>query len=816
MTVGSVVRGIANAWSLGAIAGIAGDARAAIRGLRRRPAFALMVAGMLAIGMASVTALWSVVDSVLIRSLPFPAGDRLVWFGFRNLRTGELVGPSLPLLERWRRASPGSVAAGWQEMPYDVALPGGPSRVWLAVVSPAFFRALGVRAELGRGITPDDDKPGAPSVIVLSDSLWRGAFGGDPAVIGRPVPVDGIEATVIGVMPRSVSIVTGDAVAWMPVDAQMPFLAGNDSVGLVGALAHVPRGVSPERARVTLERLAPNGAAYGNSHGPTRAAALPLRDVIVGDARPVLVLVLGASVLVLVVGCADAAALLVARASSRRREQAVRRAIGASRARLASAMLVETLALSVAASLAALLLAPALVGAVRQLGVALVPRDAEITVRADAFLVAAGLVFLTTVLSGVIPAFLTTRGDAADVLRGAGGSAETRFVRAYDVLLIAELSLTAMLLIGAGLLAKSVMMLLGSPSGMRTERVLVATVMRPVDPWLRDRQSVRPFVRALTDSLASVPGVSAAAVALSTPAMPGATDDVRAGDDTVSATWNSVTTDYFRLLGTPMLRGRAFDSRDAQQSANSIIVSARLAQRLYGAANPLGRVVWVPDGDHPEAPWQARTVIGEVADVAAPGVTRPRPPDAYLPFARVPVPHLTVLVRSSLPPAAALGALRRLVHALDPAQPVTGGRALDDLLTESAARPRFYLAVLGAFGAAALLLAGAGMFAGVWYIVHERRREIGIRVAVGAARTDVIWLLLSRVAGIVVVGLAIGMCGAWATTRFLRSLLSGVSATDPAVIAIVCGVLVFGTLIAVAGPLLEAIRVDPIRVLRAE
>lgn len=809
-----------DAWSLGSIRETAGDARVAVRNLARHAGLACAIAGMLAIGMASVTALWSVVDSVLVRGLPFPASDRLVWLGFRNPRTGDLVGPSLPMLERLRRASPGSVAAGWQEMPYDIGTPAAPRRVWIGAVSPELFSLLGASPELGRGFTAADDRPGAASVIVLSDSMWRDGFGGDPHIIGRPVPVDGIDATVIGVMPRSLSLLTGDAAAWLPVDAAMPFLADNDSVGLAGAVARLGRGVSPDRVRRALDALAPNGARFGNARGAPRAIAVPLQDVVVGDARPVLLLLLVASVLVLVVACADAAALLVARASSRRPEQAVRRALGASRARLASVMLCETLALSAAASVAALLATPALVALVRHLGGSLVPRDAEIAVRPSAFLVAAGLVFLTTVLSGVVPALLTTRGDAADVLRGgAGTGATTAFVRAYDGLLVAELALTVMLLAGAGVLAKSVVRLLGSASGMRTEHVLVATIMRPVEPWLHDRQSVLPFVRSVLDSLSATPGVDAVAISLAPPAVAGPTARVRAGTDTTTASWNVVTPNYFRVLGTPLLRGRAFDTRDAPAAPDStiaIIVSEALAHRLFGPANPLGRVVWVPDGDHPEAPWQPRRIIGEVANVAAPGVTRPRPPDAYLPFARIPIPHLTVLVRSALPNGASLGDVRRIVRRLDPAQPVTDGRPLDDLLTASAARPRFYLAVLGTFGAIALVLAGAGMFAGVWYIVQERRREIGIRLAVGAAPGHVAALVLARVARLLGAGLAIGLCGAWATTRFLRALLSGVSATDPAVLEIVCAVLVTAALFAVAGPLLEATRVDPIRVLRAE
>lgn len=796
---------------------VGGDVRFAVRNLIRHPGFSWAVAGILAIGMASVTAVWSVVDSVLVRALPFAQADRLVSFGFRDPRTGDLIGPSFPMLDRWRRASPGSMAAAWQEIPYDIGTPGSPVRTWIGLVSPNLFRVLGARAELGRDFSPDDDQAAAAPVVVLSDSLWRNAFGGDPGVIGRTLAVDGIDHTVIGVMQRDVSLVTGAAAAWVPAGAELPDLAANDSVPTVGAVARVGEHDAPERVRRTLERLAPNGARFMTLHGSARAAALPLQDVVVGDARVELVLMFGAAVLVLVVACANAAALLVARASARRREHAVRLAIGASRARLVSATLLETLALSLVASAAALLATPALVALVRRLGASLVPRDVEIAVHADAFLVAAALVVLTTVMSAVLPALLTTRGDAADVLRGSGGaSAPGAYVRAYDWLLVAELAVTLVLLAGAGVLAKSVLVLLGSTSGMRTEHVVVATVMRPVAPWLRDRQSVTPFIRAVIDSLQASAGVAAAAISLSPPAVPAATARVRQGDDTAAATWNTITDGFFRVLGTPILRGRAFDSRDAAASRNTIIVSAGLAHRLFGAANPLGRVVYVPDGDHPDAPWQSRRIIGEAADIVAPGVTRPRPPDAYLPVARFPVPHLTVLLRSSLSAGAALGTVRRVVRAIDPAQPVSAGQSLDGLLTESAARPKFYLALLGAFGAVALSLAGAGMFAGMWYIVQERRREIGIRIAVGAARRDVASLILGRAMRLLAAGLGLGLAGTWATTRFLQALLSGVRATDPTVLAIVCAVLIGGTLLAVVGPLLEAMRVDTIQVLRAE
>ncbi len=367
-----------DAWSLGASGAMAGDARVAVRNLLRHPGFACTVAGMLAIGMASVTALWSVVDSVLVRELPFPDADRLVAFGFHDPRTGGLIGPSLPMLERWRRASPGYMAGGWQEMPYDVATPAGPVEAWVGLTTPDLFRLLGVRAELGRGFMAADDRPGAPPVIVLSDSLWREGFGGDPGIIGRSVAINGIDETVIGVMPRELSLVTRLAVAWLPLDAAIPELAANDTVALIGAVTRVRRRDTPQTVVRMLERVAPNGGRFINVGGKARAEARSLHDVVVGDARPELVLLFSASVLVLVLACADAAALLVARASSRRRAQAVRRAIGANRARLASVMLFETLAISVVASVAALLVTPALVGVVRQLGASLVPRYAEI------------------------------------------------------------------------------------------------------------------------------------------------------------------------------------------------------------------------------------------------------------------------------------------------------------------------------------------------------------------------------------------------------------------------------------------------------
>jgi len=810
---------------------IAQDFRHALRGIRTHPGFAATVALTLSLGLGATTAVFSVIDSVLLRDLPFPAASRLVWAGVVMNRTPELIGPSMPEFKVWsQRSRTISGLAVYNVQAEALSDVETPARISIAQVSAAFFPTLGVRTRLGRAFIADDDRLGAAPVVVLGDSLWRDAFHGDPAIIGRTVTLDGSPVTVVGVMPPDFSFPHMRVAAWVPITPALGFLLNEPKMHMWGAVGRLQPGRTTEQAERELYALSRQLPAdmqrTPDVEGENSARVMPLRMFAGGDVAHVLLLVLGASALVLFVTCANAANLLLARATTRRRDVAIRRALGASRWSIVRRLLIESGMLAFAGGVLGVALAFATTRLVAVLGARQLPRALEISVHGGALLFTLLLVLVTTLLCGLAPALYAARSDAAESLKATASSmSEGRgSARWRELLAVAELSLALVLLAGAGVLAKSVALTLGRGRGIASEHLLVASLMRPLGVWPGDKGPMREFGQQLVARLEAVPGVRAAAISLQIPGDPQATSLLRsvgahsAAGDSLEAKAEVVTADYFRTLGIPLLRGRLFDARlDRPDAPPAIVISRSLAQRFFPHGDPVGQDLLGPgDDSRGPAPPAHYRIVGVVEDIRAQGPD-PRPvPEVYGFFAHEPVPHMTVIMRTDATPAAMSAALRRVVSSLDPGQPVADLRPLDAVLAQSAARPKFYLMVLGAFALTAVLLAVVGLFSVMLMTVRQRIREIAVRMALGADSVQVTKLVLRRGGLLVMAGVAIGLAGAWAATRLLASLLSGVSPTDPAALGAAAVALGVVALIASWLPARAASRVDPVAVLRME
>ena len=813
------------------VADLRQDVRYGMRGMRQRPGFTAAAILTLAVGMSAATTVFSVVDSVLLRPLPFPASDRLVWVGDLASHAPSPVGPTGPVFLDWlSRSASFSDLAAYSTGAANVTHVRVPQRLRVARVTGQFFSTLGVRPARGRALETSDDQQGAAPTIVLSQSAWRELFDADPHAVGKSVMIDGVSAEVVGIMPSGFAFPTRETSAWLTINATAGYLLAAPGVRISGAIGRLRQGVTSEQAQTELRALERQAieARRGDSSasGLSEAFVVSLRDFVAGSARPLLVLVLGASVLVVVVACANVANLLLVRAVARHREIGVRRALGASYARLTRQLLTESLMLALAGGFGGILLSYWFARTIAILGVGQLPRATEIGIHWDVLGFTVGLAGLVTVMCGLVPAIHMRRDDVAQALRSTAlGAMGNRWcLPASELLVIAQLALTLILLAGAGVLGKSVIGLLGAPIGISPSHVLTALIMRPLGEYPANKEPVRQFGRDLVGRLDALPGVRSSAISLVRPGadyIQGVVHTVGTLDqpaDSLLVSYQVVTPSYFRTLGIPLVRGRQFDERDGPAGVPTIMISRVLAARLFPHSDPVGKFLLAPGDDAAGPPAQVRyQIVGIVGDVRDPSMAIPHvTPVVYIPFKRFPVPHMVVLVRSASEPASMAPLLRRVVRSLDPDQPLSQVQNLDELLTESAARPRFYFLLLGAFAAVALVLAVVGLYAIMSLGVRARTRELGVRAALGATRRDVIRLVIGRAAALLVAGVVTGLFGAWAATRLLAGLLAGVGPADPVVFTGVALGLVAAGLVATYRPIRYALGVDATIALRAE
>ncbi|HKK27895.1 MAG TPA: ABC transporter permease [Gemmatimonadota bacterium] len=796
------------------------DARYALRQMRRSPGFAVVAILTLALGLGATTAIYSVVDGVLLRPLPYPHPDRLlrVWhLNTRNDAPREQVS-----FETYRGLVGGvdalDAAAGvsprWS---FVLREPGQPERVQGYWVSASFFDLMGVRPAIGRGFRPDEDRAEGPAVVLLGHALWERKFGGDPGVVGRSIRISGRAATVIGVMPAGFDFPDAGGV-WAPL-AQNPLVGRGRQVRWVDVVGRLAPGATVERARDGIAayfgRLA---RAYPKANGGLRATVQTLYASIVGGVSPALWTLLGGVAFLLLITCANLSNLLLSRAAARRGELAVRRALGAGSGRLVRQLLTESVTLGLFGGAAGTAVAFGLVGVFRSIGPADLPRLEAVGIDLRVLGVAGGLTLAASVLFGLAPALTAAREGVQGALRRtrrgvAGGRSRLR-----SGLVVSQVTLALVLLAGAGLLLHSFVRLNRVDPGFRASGVL--TLQFGLPSGYDDARAV-DFYRRLFDRLEAIPGVTAAGGATRLPLGDALSTrlEIRGRDvpdgDQPDVQFRRASPDYFAAMGIPVLRGRGFDERDGPDAPPVMILSRAAAETFWPGEDPVGqRVRFWYSGMPADAPWLE--VVGITGDVKEFGLDAAAPPVTYVPFSQGPPGSPFVAVHTTGDPSALAAPVRDRLRSLDPDIVIWNVSSMSARVSESVARQRFSLILIGAFGVLALVLAAVGIYGVLAYAVRRRSREIGIRMALGAAGGDVVRMVVSHGLRLTLVGLGLGLVAALLLTRLIRSLLFDVSPTDPLALGGVT--IVLGAVAALASwlPARRATRVDPMTVLREE
>jgi putative ABC transport system permease protein len=803
------------------------------RSLRRSKGYTAVALLTLALGLGANAAIFSAVLGVVLRPLPVRAPDRLVWVGHAHRENGVVAAFSPQDFDDLARATTGGAFSVMADYSYlrglsgmNLTGAGEPLRVPVAGVSGAYFQTLGAAAALGRPLLPADDQPGANHVVVLSNRLWRSRFGHDPAVVGRKVMLDGAPFTVAGVMPVRFELPDREVGIWAPLsltgEDQVPHRRGIRWLSVVGRLAPgvTQRAATAQVATVLarLERQFPE-----SNKGWGRAAVRPLQEVVVGDVRALFAMLFAAVGLVLLIVCVNLANLTVARATGRRRELAIRAAIGATQGRLARQLLVESLVLAVAGGALGLLFARWGVAALAVMGADYLPRagemrlDGVVVVFTLALAVAAGLGF------GLLPALSAAGGGLRESMQPGGGGAGWRRGsghRGAGGLVVLETALATVLLLAAGLLLRSFWQLLHVDPGFRPDSVLMMSITMP------DAKTLGPdagslYSGAILQRLRSLPGVAAAGTSHTAPLAGGgepysfvpegapAPKGMTPEEMIPASGAFFVSSGYFRALGIPLVAGRDFDRRDDEGKAPpAVIVNQALARQLWPGQDPLGKRL--------RSGRLELAVVGVAADVRNDGLAAPPRPAVYgspFIFARS---TLKLFLRTTAPPFAVLAAARRAIWEVNPEQPISEVATLDQVVAAHVARPRLLSWLVGGFGVLAALLAAFGTYGVIAYGVRRRTREIGVRMALGANRSRVVGLVVRQGLAFALSGLACGLVAGLACAPLLGGLLFGVGPADPLTFAAVALLIASAALAASYLPAREAAGVDPLVAIRAE
>jgi putative ABC transport system permease protein len=820
------------------------DFRHAFRMLGRAPLFSALVIATLALAIGANTAIFSVVNAVLLRSLPYSDPNRLVLL---NERLGSMdpFGFSAPDLVAFgeRARSYGGLAA-FRSVEYELSGIDQPERVKAARISASLMDVLGVSPALGRPFTAEEDA-GRQPVAILSDALWRRAFGADKAVVGRSISLDRRAYTVVGVMPAGFTFPNrGPRLNGIPAAVFVPISFSRAELGGFGmnynnsVVARLKPGVTTQQASAEASAVLTQiladvyPSSFRDGGFPALSATVaPMREEIVGNIRRLLVVLLAAVGVLLLIACADIACLMLTRAAARGREMAIRTALGAGRGRVMRLVLVETGVLAAAGGAAGLALAWWLKRAfIAAVGDGL-PRAQEIALDGRVLAFTAGTSIAAALVCGLLPAFESSRQESSGALkegtRGASGGVRQR--RILSTLVTVQFACAVVLLAAGALLIRSFGKLIATNPGFQSDHVISASTSLPRASYPTGA-SIRTFYASLLERVAAMPGVTAVGAATDLPLTVRERraftvenpSRASAGSGAIANDW--VTGQYFEALGARVIRGRALGASDTQTSELVVAINETLAKRYFPGEDPVNRLVaWGGAANH--GPWMR--VVGVIADIKQAGLAKATEPQTWQPWSQVPdvlvastIPglfrSLQLMVRSSVPPTSLVPAIRAEVRQLDPALPVTGVQTLDEIVGASAATQRFNAALLGGFAGVALLLAAVGI-AGVLAIsVSRRTQEIGIRLALGAHPGDVVRMVIRQGMTLVVFGLVIGLPAAFAATRLLRSLLFDVAPHDPisfaAATAILCGV----ALAACAAPAWRASRINPINALRID
>ena len=804
------------------------DLRYGFRSLLKSKSFTLVAVLALALGIGANSAIFSVVNAVLLRPLPFESPEQLMTVQGRDERDGSLSDEhSYPnyIDLRDQSRSFAHVAAYSRSTAF---ITGGeePERVRGLIASADLFPLLGVQPALGRVYTREEEQPGGRRVVVLSYGLWQRRFGSDPKIVGQEIPLGGSPSLVLGVMPRGFNYPLGgeNYDFWMPLASSISpaSLTGRASVSLP-LVARLKAGVPIEQAQAEAVTIASRLATqYPESNAGQSYALKPLHENLVGELRPALLVLLGAVGCVLLIACANVANLLLARAAGRQKEISIRTALGASRWRIVRQLLTESLLLAVMGGTLGLLIAMWGIDLLLAASPADLPRVNEIALdaRAVAFTVATTL--LTGIIFGLAPALQSSKTDLNEALKdgGRGSSEGGARNKLRGALVVAEVAMSLVLLVGAGLLGQSFLRLLNVPPGFNPERVMTLDLTMGRTKYPEAAQQVN-FLQNLLQRVSTLPGVEAAGVVNPLP-LNGNFDAYTfeisgrapaAPGERPGADRRVVSADYFRAMNIPVRQGRAFSERDVRDAPAVVVINDTFARSHFPGMEPLGqRIVFT---DAPNA--SPREVVGVVADVRHAGLDEPAGLEYYVPYNQAPATRVTLVARTtSSDPASIMPALRGAIRELDKDLPLWNVRTMNTLLSESVARRRFNMTLLGIFALVALLLASLGIYGVMSYLVTQRTHEIGIRLALGAQPADVLKMVLKQGMLLVGVGVALGLVCAFVLTRSMSSLLYGVSASDPRTFGVITFILVLVAFAANYIPARRATKVDPMVALRYE
>jgi putative ABC transport system permease protein len=801
---------------------VAQEVRQAARLFRKQPGFALAALGTLAIAIGANTAIFTVVDAVLLRPLPYPQPDRIV--AVDETFNGSLGAVSPVNFFDWQASSHVfERMALYTDATTTFSGPSQAEQITSCLASAALFPTLGVQPAIGRNFVREEDREGRPNVAILSDALWKRHFGGDAKILGSTVRFDSEPYQVVGIMPPGFAFPEGTEV-WLPL-AMAPRQVAATARGAhyMAAVARLRRGVTMAAARAEMDAVAARLAREyprTNEGGGIHVAAL--LDSLVGDARPGLLVLLGAVACVLLIACANVSNLLLARASSRQAEMAIRAALGAGRLALVRQVLTESVMLSSIAAAAGLLLAAWGVPALAVLLPGDVPRLASIHVDGRVLAFTLVLSLLCGIVFGVVPALHGLRTDLRESLGGRrGSSGPIQGNRTRTMLVVAEVALAVMLLVGAGLLLRSFALLSHVNPGFDPSNVASVDLSLPSARYPQVDRIVG-FYESLIAKIAVRPGVQSAGAVMIPPLVGigyGGTFTIEgrsqaANVDEPRAQVRPITADYFRTLRIPVVRGRTFTNRDGLKDAKVAIVSETAARRYWPGEDPIGRRVriHVRMGTDAET---LREIVGIAGDIKGASLDAPARPVLYVPHAQFPAEWMTVVARMAPGAPGGLSILRDAVREMD-REVAADPKPLADRITASVAAPRFRTLLLALFAAVALALACIGLYGVVAYTVARRTHEIGVRVALGAQRPDLIRQVIREAMTPVIAGFGLGLLGALALVRFISGLLFGVRGDDPVTFASALVLLLLAALAACYVPARRATKVDPIVTLRAE
>ena len=806
------------------------DLRYALRTLIKKPGFTLTAIATLAIGIGASTAIFTVVDAALLRGLPYKSPEQLYHL-FEKTPQQQFSQRefSYPDYQDYQQNTSLELAA-YTGGGGIMSGRGEPELVFTPAVSANFFSVLGVEPILGRTFQPGEDKPGGERVAVMTYGMWQSKFGGDTGVIGQALTINGQSYVVIGVLPSSFQFALRNADLWLPYqpnEAQLTrrFMHGTNLIG------RLKPGKTIEQVNSELSVIAKQiEQEHNQSHAGTSMKIVPLQEQIVGDVKPILYVLLGAVGFVLLIACANVAGLMLTRSLSRSKEVAIRSALGASRWRVVRQLLTESVLLSVVGGLAGLLIAYSGLGALvailpdRQLSALPFLKSLNIDTRILGFSFALSL--FTGILFGLVPALQSSRLDLNEALKEGGRTMATALKhRLRSVFVVSQIALAVVLLVGAGLMMKSLLRLLQANIGFNPDNVLTMSIVLP--PKYADATAIVNFHQQLKERLQALPGVASVGSIDILPLQAGNTtrfyvdgDPVPAPGQATEANFRVADENYFQTLGIPIVSGRAFDGQDQAASQSVVIIGKNVADKLFAGRDPVGRRIKYPSFEGRDS-----VVVGVAGDVKTTGIDEPHKAVLYFPFKQFSSSFANVVVRTTTDPATVASSLRNEIRSLEPAIAVFNVRTMEELMSTSPAAfmRRFPGVLITIFAGVALLLASIGIYGVVSYSVSQQSHPIGVRLALGAQKFDILKMVLKEGLVMALVGIGLGVVAAILLMRLisgllfeLSSLLFQVKTTDPATFALVIVVLFIVALLASYIPARRATKVDPLEALRYE